>query len=161
MLEIKHRFTGAVLHSGEFETIKELLANGIAAKKDLRYSDLRDSDLRYSNLRYSDLRYSNLLGSDLRGSDIADAYLPEGFFVARLDFGGWSVCIQPDKTSIGCQTHPNDKWLGWTPKSSEIVKMHDDAAKWWTDNQEAIKCLIKNIMDKQARWDLEHPNING
>ena len=68
MITIKHRYTGAVLHSSEKATMREALEEAIAAGSDLRRSDLRGSDLSGSDLSGSDLRGSDLRGSDLRGS---------------------------------------------------------------------------------------------
>ena len=185
MLEIKNRYTGAVLHSGEYETVLELLEDGVRSGAKLTIANLTGANLTEANLyganlygaeltganlyganltraslTGAELTGANLYGANLTRASLTGANLPKGFFIARLDFGGWSVCIQPDKTSIGCQTHPSATWLGWTPESPEIIQMDYDAAQWWTDNGEVVKLLIRNIMDKKARWDATHTSEN-
>jgi hypothetical protein len=115
---------------------------------DLRGSNLRDSDLRGSNLRGSDLSGSNLSGSDLSGSDLRES---KNGAVCRMDFGGWSICVREDMTSIGCQTHENKKWLAWTPKSCEIGGMHDDAGTWWAMHGPVVKAAIRVVMKKAKK----------
>ena len=58
---------------------------------------------------YPNLRGADLHGADLHGTDLHYADLPETFKITRIDFGGWSVCITPKETSIGCQRHSNEK----------------------------------------------------
>ena len=65
-----------------------------------------------------------------------------------MDFGGWSICVYADKTSIGCKTHANNDWLAWTPDSEEIKQMHADAASWWATHGEMVKAVIRGVMKK-------------
>jgi hypothetical protein len=58
--EIKHRFTGAVLRSGE---------------GDLRDANLQDANLQGANLRDANLRDANLQGAHLEGAYLEGAYL--------------------------------------------------------------------------------------
>ena len=136
-VEIKHRYSG-VLWSGEAEDLREGLQKAIAAKVNLRGADLRGADLSGSNL--SD---SNLSGADLGGADLSDS---ESGSVCRLDFGGWSICIRADKTSIGCQTQLNIDWLKWTPK--DVAPMDDKAEAWWKLHGPAVKAAIRVVMEK-------------
>ena len=64
MIEIKHRETGAVLHTVQADTL-------IGA--DLSGLDLRGSFLIGSDLRGADLRDACLIGADLRGANPIDA----------------------------------------------------------------------------------------
>ena len=109
----------------------------------LRGSNLSDSNLRGSNLSDSNLRDSNLSGADLGGADLSDS---ESGSVCRLDFGGWSICIRADKTSIGCQTQLNIDWLKWTPK--DVAPMDDKAEAWWKLHGPAVKAAIRVVMEK-------------
>jgi hypothetical protein len=116
---------------------------------DLSYSNLSGSNLSYSNLSYSDLSGSKLSGSDLSysnlsGSNLSGSNLP--IAICRMDFGGWSICIQPDKTSIGCQTHASADWLAWTP--AYVAKFADGAAEWWAMHGDAVKAAIRCVMAK-------------
>ena len=91
----------------------------------------------------ANLRGANLRGANLRDANLRSANLPEGFRIARLDFGGWSVCITPTTTTIGCQSHDNDLWL----KADErwIAAMHEDAPTWWARHGASIKALIADV----------------
>ena len=171
-VEIKHRYSG-VLWSGEAEDLREGLQKAIAAKVNLRGADLRGADLSGSNLsdsnlsgsnlsdsnlRGADLSGSNLSGSNLSGSNLSDSNLSdsnlsdsnlsgaESGSVCRLDFGGWSICIRADKTSIGCQTQLNIDWLKWTPK--DVAPMDDKAEAWWKLHGPAVKAAIRVVMEK-------------
>ena len=72
-IQIKHRWTGAVLFECEApegieirQHIRHALEKANKARADLSGSNLRDSDLSGSNLSYSNLRDSDLSGSNLR-----------------------------------------------------------------------------------------------
>src|SRR5574337_1587496 len=72
-LQIKHRYTGAVLFECAAEsgmTMRHVLERAVASGANLSRSDLSGSNLSYSNLSGSDLRGSDLRGSDLSGSDL-------------------------------------------------------------------------------------------
>ena len=81
-MQIKHRYTGAVLFEGEAGmTTRQVLEKATASKADLGCADLRGSDLygadlRGANLYGADLRGANLYGADLGGADLygADLY---------------------------------------------------------------------------------------
>jgi hypothetical protein len=134
---------------------------------DLRDADLSGSDLSGANLRGSDLRDANLSGSILIGSDLSYSYLSRANLsysnlsranlsgaalsepICRMDFGGWSICVRADKTSIGCQTRTNDEWLSYSPE--DVKSFATGAKEWWETNQEVVKCAIQNIMCKAAK----------
>ena len=65
MIEIKNRFDGAVIFSGNFDTIGEAVLAAIKEKKTLSSADLSYADLRYVNLRYVNLSCANLSYADL------------------------------------------------------------------------------------------------
>ena len=100
------------------------------------------ADLRGVNLREADLREADLIGANLRGADLRGALR-----IVRIDCGTWSICINPENTSIGCQTHSNDKWLNWSADDDEIKNMARDASDWWRDRGEFIKAAIRYAMD--------------
>ena len=144
---------------------------------DLRYASLCNADLRYANLRYAslcnadlsgaNLRNANLVGVDLRGADLFDADLrgaklngAKDGAVARLDFGGWSVCVRSTQTTIGCQSHANESWLSWSPDSPEIAAMHKDATEWWRVHGESVKSVIRCVMDKAASENLQKVGVS-
>ena len=80
MIEIKNRFTGKAICTGEGirDTVFKNLSNLCGA--DLSYANLRDAnlndaDLRYANLRGANLRGANLRDANLRGADLRGANL--------------------------------------------------------------------------------------
>ena len=78
--EIKHRFNGSVLFSGEFSSLKLCVEAAVSQGADLRGANLQEADLRGANLREADLREvylreADLLevylrGANLRGADL-------------------------------------------------------------------------------------------
>ena len=126
-------------------------------------ANLRGANLRGANLREADLREANLRGANptcagqpapegptcarppacLRGAN-----LPNGYRIASLCFGGWSVTVSQSTTSIGCQKHPNADWLRWSP--SDVAHMHEDAAAWWARHREAVCAVIRDVMQEDA-----------
>ena len=120
---------------------------------DLHGADLRGANLRMANLSGADLRMANLRMANLSGADLGVANIAGSkinIAICRMDFGGWPICVYTDKTTIGCQTHSNEDWLSWTPQSEEIKRMHEDAPAWWATHGEAVKAVIKCVMEKQA-----------
>jgi len=87
MIEIKNRYTGAVIvRDGEAETLRDavirFVANERAAERsadlssaDLRSADLRSANLRSANLRSANLRSANLSSANLRYADLRSANL--------------------------------------------------------------------------------------
>ena len=123
---------------------------------DLRGANLREAALQGAALQGANLRGANLRGADLRGADLQGANLREAdlrgavidFAVCRMDFGGWSICVYADRTTIGCQTHPNECWLSWSHESREIQAMHSKASAWWAIHGEAVKAIIRCVQAK-------------
>ena len=125
---------------------------------DLRWANLQVANLQGANLQGANLQGANLRGADLRGADLRWANLQGAnlrrahldLAICRLDFGGWSICVYADRTSIGCQTHANESWLAWEPQSPEINEMHSKASAWWAIHGEAVKAVIRCVQAKGA-----------
>jgi len=115
---------------------------------DLRWVKLQLTDLRGTKLQRANLRQAKLQRSDLREADIAGADLQgtESGSICRMDFGGWSICIREDKTSIGCKTFNNEFWLD--ASDDEISRLDDDALTWWKIHGSVIRDTIKLVMGK-------------
>ena len=158
-INIKSRWDSTVLFTAEAASL--LLALQVAVKSganlggaNLRSADLGGANLGGANLRSANLGGANLYGADLGGADLygADLYGANlrsanlNIKIGRLDFGGWSVLVTPDKTIIGCQEHANKDWLKHTPKS--VASMHPDAAKWWKQHGAVVKALIRDVSSK-------------
>ena len=97
------------------------------------------ADLCDADLRDADLRHANLCGAEL----------PPGYRIASLCFGGWPVTATPTTTTIGCESHPNESWLGWSVDAPEIEAMHPEAAAWWRRHREAVCAVIRDVMQRE------------
>ena len=75
VIEIKSRWTGVLLYSGEHVDVKEAVEAAVKAGANLRDADLRDADLRDADLGGADLRDAYLGGAYLGGANLADADL--------------------------------------------------------------------------------------
>jgi hypothetical protein len=78
--EIKNRFTGAVIHSYECETIIECVLDAIKSGANLCDADLRDADLRDANLRGA-----NLCGADLSRANLCGIRINESTLCVTLN----------------------------------------------------------------------------
>jgi len=77
-IEIRNRYTGSIIISGDYESVRECLKKNTGAdltSADLGGADLRGAYLTGANLRGADLRGANLRGADLGGADLGGAYL--------------------------------------------------------------------------------------
>ena len=79
-IQIKNRFTGAIIFESKKTTIKEAIVEAKENGADLSEADLRGANLRGADLYEADLRGANLRGAylyeaDLRGADLYEADL--------------------------------------------------------------------------------------
>ena len=74
-MEIKNRFNGEIIHSGDFKSMKELVVNAISEGANLRDANLRRANLRGANLWDANLRGANLWDANLRGANLWGANL--------------------------------------------------------------------------------------
>ncbi len=121
---------------------------------DLSDANLYNANLYGADLYNADLSDANLSGANLRGANLRGANLPEGYRIARIDFGGWSVSVSPERTTIGCQSHDNARWLKADPRW--IAAMDKNATKWWKQHGAVVKAAIRDVMKsakRQARFD--------
>ena len=75
MIQIKHRFSGAVLFEADVGSMRLCVEAAVSASADLTSANLRYADLRYDDLRYADLRYADLTYADLRYANLRYANL--------------------------------------------------------------------------------------
>ena len=79
VIEIKNRWTGAVLYSGEHADVKEAVEAAVKAG-----ANLGGAYLAGANLRGADLDGANLGGADLCGADLGGAKVGKGGDEATL-----------------------------------------------------------------------------
>jgi len=70
MVEIRDRFTGKIIHSGDFANIKTLVLDAVEKGISLRYANLRGADLRWIRLEGADFSCANLNGANLSRSEL-------------------------------------------------------------------------------------------
>jgi len=85
--QIKHRFTEAVLHEGDYVSILEAVSGSIKAGADLSGADLSDANLSDANLSRANLYGANLSDADLSGANLSDANL-SGANLSRVNLYG-------------------------------------------------------------------------
>lgn len=120
-------------------------------------ADLRSANLSDANLWRADLRNAILEGACLARSNLNSAILSDA--IARLDFGGWSICVYPDCTTIGCQKHSNAYWLRVTP--NDVADMDCKARDWWTVHGEGVKAVIRTVMAKHKAIEASKTKEGG
>ena len=109
----------------------------------LSSANLRGANLSGVSLSDADLSRADLSHADLRSAVLRSAVLPKTFKIARIDFGGWSVCVMREETTIGCQRHTNAKWLKFTTKDVEYFA--EGASEWWKLYGPVVKAAIKAV----------------
>ena len=75
LIQIKHRYTDAVLCEFEAVDIRDCLRQAVIGGADLRRADLRGADLRGADLSGANLSGADLRGADLSGADLSGADL--------------------------------------------------------------------------------------
>ena len=104
-IEIKHRYTGAVIFSLDEDglTIKRTVEKAAEVKINLRIADLRGADLRGADLRGAYLSSADLSGADLSDADLSSADLRGADGVSYPlacpsdgDFLGWKKLTTQD-----------------------------------------------------------------
>ncbi len=93
-IKIKNRWTGAVIHEGDYVSIYEAVANAIQVDADLSGANLRNANLSGANLSGADLRNANLSGADLRNANLSGANLSGalGLCYAQVSFSEHGEC---------------------------------------------------------------------
>ena len=82
-IKIENRFSGQILFSGEFGSLKLCVEAAVKA-----HTNLADADLAHANLARANLADANLAGANLAGANLAGAKnlpIPSEEEIARLD----------------------------------------------------------------------------
>jgi hypothetical protein len=151
-MEIKHRYTGDVLHTVGADLIGADLSGANLSGANLIDADLRGANLSGANLSGADLIDANLIGADLSGANLSGADLRgadlRGANLIDADLIGeilkktpisilnltWDVLITTEYLTIGCQRHTHKVWEAFT--DDEIAKMESRASEFWMVNKE-------------------------
>jgi hypothetical protein len=73
-IEIKN-ISGAIIYSGEFESIRHAIEQAVVDKADLHGANLYEANLHGANLCRANLREANLYGANLYGANLREANL--------------------------------------------------------------------------------------
>jgi hypothetical protein len=172
MIEIKHRFTNAVLYTANLAAdVRAAVIEASNAKADLTGAYLTGADLRGAYLTGADLTGADLTGAYLRGADLTGAdltcadltgayltgaigLLPNG--VVPLQIGGsshWIIVREAGKISIGCYHETVEWWeshyaaIGrkesYTPAQVEEYRKHIEYAKSWMETNGVLVAEVK------------------
>ena len=98
MIKIYSWIDGSVLHKGDFETIKELLEDGVKNGISFNYAKLNDAQLNNAKLNNAQLNYAEL--NNAQGKVFYIAY-----------FGHHHCIATATHISIGCERHTVKYWL--------------------------------------------------
>jgi len=75
LIQIKNRFTAAVIFEGEYESLRLCVLEAVKARAYLADANLAGADLARADLTDAYLARANLAGADLAGANLTDAYL--------------------------------------------------------------------------------------
>ena len=96
-IQIKNRYTDAIIHEGDYVNILEALSAAIKSGANLSGANLSRADLSRANLSRADLSGANLYGADLYGANLSGAKNAE-LIIARTrilpegDLIGYKKC---------------------------------------------------------------------
>ena len=144
-IEIKHRFTGAVIFEHNIEnnsvalTVKAAIeANADFRNADLSNTNLRNADFRNANLSDADFRNADLSNADFRNANLSDADLSDADLsnavgnkkeLRSMQIDTYSIVFTDSILQIGCRRYGIEEWANFT--DSEISKMDNGALDWW------------------------------
>jgi len=139
MIEIKNKYTGAVLYTHNGNTLSGAHLSGAnlcgaylrdanlcganLCGADLYGANLRDADLCDANLRDADLCDANLRGANLCGADLFGQKIQKT--PIQINNLTWDILITEHHMKIGCQVHTHQEWEDFT--GDKISEMDDNA----------------------------------
>jgi hypothetical protein len=182
MSEIRNRYSGKIMYSGEIP-LRELIlenkkdlrsanlrsANLISAdlrSADLEYADLRDADLRSVDLEYANLRSANLISADLRSANLRSVELEYADLrdadLRSVELPKFQICPEEGSFIGYKKTNCNNilvlEILEDSPRTSSLIGRKCRAQKVKVLRAETIKGEI--ITDKTEFFNL-HTTFSG
>ena len=161
-MEIKNRFTGKVIHSGDFDSMRELVFDAINKNVNLMGANLRDANLQNSNLQGVNLQGANLWGTNLQGVNLSGAILRgakmwgcagnrreiKSIFISEI----YPITYTSEYLQIGCELHKISEW--WSFDDGRIEQMEgDEALDFWSENKEFIKMTIEKYPAAETKHE--------
>ena len=130
MIQIKDRYTNAVLFEGEFESPKECLAAAVKAR---------------ANLHGANLHGANLIDANLRGA------IGNSKNIITIQTDRWTINYTSTVIQIGCQSHDIAEWWGFDDDT--ISDMSDDATEFWHKWKPILQQIIAANPDKPTKQE--------
>ena len=119
-IEIKHRYTLAVIFETEAETLRQAVEQAVAKRVDLSYSDLS---------------YSNLRGAKI-AEDITVSRAP-----IQISGLHWPITIWDAHMRIGCKFYAHAEWFNFDDDT--IAAMDYRAAEFWNAHRGHLLSLCQ------------------
>jgi hypothetical protein len=137
-IEIKNRFTGAIILCDEYESLKDCLEENRAnlSGANLSRADLSSANLSSANLSGAYLSSANLSGADLSGANLSRANLSG----ANLSMADLSRAKSDDKTKFPHFQIPIGDLIVWKKVEGKIVKLCIPAGAKRTASLVGRKC---------------------
>jgi hypothetical protein len=166
-IEIKNKYTGTIIITGEAASLKEFLEKNIGAPliganlggadlggANLGGADLIGANLRGANLRGADLIGANLRGADLRGANLIDANLGDGFKYScngieyvqkiipiQIFLTHYIVIIFEQTIQIGCKHYTIKEWQNFTDDEINVMDI-GKSINWWKLYKDKIFAFV-------------------
>jgi uncharacterized protein YjbI with pentapeptide repeats len=109
MIEIRRLDTNEVIHSGNFETIKECLEDGVASGISFHKANLKGTDLMGAKLSKANLSMADLSGADLKEINFSEADLNEARFNEAKNYYSF-IAYDTSKRIVHCVRY-KDTWM--------------------------------------------------
>ncbi len=144
MITIKHKVTGAVLHSVNANTLRGADLSGANLRRaNLSEAYLSEAYLSGANLRGANLRGANLSGANLRGANLSGADLRwaigNGHEINTIVCDNHVATWHKNTLAIGCQQMAFSKWLELSDEEISSIGNLDLWNKWRPIFEQLIK----------------------
>ena len=136
-IEIKHRFTDAILFEADREnnTIKSTIEAALDAGADLSGANLSRANLSRADLSGASLSRANLSGASY-GEGAPLTYPPIQLLGLK-----WPILFLDTHIKIGCELHLTTGWETFTP--DQISAMAVGALDFWDEFKDIILAIAK------------------
>jgi len=152
LIEIKNRFTGAVIfsHNVENNTIALTVQFAVKSRADLSGADLSGANLYGANLTGANLTDANLTGANLTGTNLTGAKYGDASFELGFKsyYGATYYAMFFDAhIKIGCKFFTTDEWRNFS--DDEIEDLDGNTALTFWRDQKAVIMAIADAHQKK------------
>lgn len=140
-------YTNAIIHSGDFISIRECVEDAVRLKVNLTGDSLTEADLTGADLTETNLTGANLTEADLTGANLASVRLwgtrGNSAEIKSLHiFEEYDIAYTDTILQIGCENHPISDWATF---DDDVIDRMDEGTslKFWKDNKDLIFSIIE------------------